>query len=367
MSTEQVLYMNGEGAETSYAKNSTFQRKVISETQPILEESIKRFLHQTTFKSSLKVADLGCSSGPNALLVVYKILTIINETKNNSNLEAPILQVYLNDLFGNDFSGIFKLLPDFYQGVQERGHNNGACLIHATPGNFYGRLFPNNYINFFHSSSSLHWLSQAPEELTTGEEPLNKGHIHITNTSPEIVYKAYFEQFQRDFKLFLRSRSDELTVGGSMLLSFLGRENSLFEIGTSGALIGMILNDMVLEGLVEETTLDYFNMPLYCPTMEEVKQIIEGEGSFTLQTLKTIQISWNSHLPDDIDVSVLDNKMRGYLIAKSLRAVMEPLLSFAFGNNIMDELFSRFGKKISQIMEMETLQYTTLIMYMTKI
>ncbi|XP_057458819.1 probable jasmonic acid carboxyl methyltransferase 2 isoform X1 [Lotus japonicus] len=244
-----LLLINRTGGSIFYFN---FQRKVISETQPILEESIKRFLHQTTFKSSLKVADLGCSSGPNALLVVYKILTIINETKNNSNLEAPILQVYLNDLFGNDFSGIFKLLPDFYQGVQERGHNNGACLIHATPGNFYGRLFPNNYINFFHSSSSLHWLSQAPEELTTGEEPLNKGHIHITNTSPEIVYKAYFEQFQRDFKLFLRSRSDELTVGGSMLLSFLGRENSLFEIGTSGALIGMILNDMVLEVWLKE-------------------------------------------------------------------------------------------------------------------
>ncbi|XP_057452174.1 probable jasmonic acid carboxyl methyltransferase 2 [Lotus japonicus] len=366
MSMEQVLHMNGEGEETSYAKNSTFQRKVILGTELILEESIKRLLHQTTYKSNLKVVELGCSSGPNALLVVYKILGIINETVMSLNREAPILQVYLNDLFGNDFNGIFKLLPDFYQRIQERGDNVGSCLINATPGNFYGRLFPNNCIHFFHSSSSLHWLSQAPEELTMGEEPLNKGHIHLTYTSPAIVYKSYFEQFQRDFKLFLGSRSDELILGGSMVLSFLGRKNALFEIGDSGVLIGIVLNDMVLEGLIEKTSLDCFNMPLYCPTMEEVKQIIEEEGSFTIQTLKTIQISWNSHLPDDIDVSILDNKVRGDLISKSLRAVMEPLFSFSFGKDIMHELFTRFGRKISQIMEIETLQYTNLIMSITK-
>lgn len=62
------------------------------------------------------------------------------------------------------------------------------------------------------------WLfsQQAPEELTNGAEPLNKGHIYLTNTSPTVVYKAYFEQFQKDFKLFLQSRSEELTLDGIM-------------------------------------------------------------------------------------------------------------------------------------------------------
>ncbi|XP_057457701.1 probable methyltransferase TCM_000168 [Lotus japonicus] len=237
------------------------------------------------------------------------------------------------------------------------GDNVGACFINATPGNFYGRLFPNNYIHFFYSSNSLHWLSQAPEELTNGAEPLNKGHIYLTNTSPTVVYKAYFEQFQKDFKLFLQSRSEELTLDGSMVLSLLGRKNYLFEKGDAGPLFDLVLKDMVLEGLIEKTTLDCFNMPFYIPTVEEVKQIIEAEGSFTLERLEIIQICLNEHFSDDID-----SQVRREIITKTLRAVKEPLFSAAFGENIMDELFSRFAKKISLI----EFEYTTLIMSMTK-
>ena len=88
---------------------------------------------------------------------------------------------------------------------------------------------------------------QAPEEFNEGEEPLNKGHVYLTNTSLSIVYKAYFEQFQRDFKLFLSLRSDELTPNGNMILTLLGRENALFEMSSSEALIELVLKDMVLE------------------------------------------------------------------------------------------------------------------------
>lgn len=91
------------------------------------------------------------------------------------------------------------------------------------------------------------FLEQAPEELIKGGEPLNKGQIHITSTSPMMVSRAYFQQFQRDFTLFLRSRSYELTPGGSMLLSFVGREFASFEKGSPMLLIGMTLKDMVLE------------------------------------------------------------------------------------------------------------------------
>jgi len=67
----------------------------------------------------------------------------------------------MNDLFGNDFNSFFKLIPDFLERIhKEKNQNHGRCFIHATPGNFYGRLFPDDYIHFFHSSYSLHWLSQ---------------------------------------------------------------------------------------------------------------------------------------------------------------------------------------------------------------
>ncbi|KAJ1420075.1 SAM dependent carboxyl methyltransferase, partial [Sesbania bispinosa] len=365
MSTKQVPCMNGGAGETSYANNSTLQKKVILKVKPILEESVKRLLFSTTSKSNLKMADLGCSSGPNALMVIYNIMKIINNTKLNLNHEAPTVEIYLNDLYGNDFNSIIKLLPEFYQSIQgEIGDKVGSCFINVTPGNFYGRLFPNNYIEFFHSSYSLHWLSQVPEELIKGEKPLNKGNTYLTITSPPMVYKAYFDQFQRDFKLFLKSRSEELTPGGNMVLTFIGREKH-HEIRSPWAVIGMVLKDMVLEGLVGEAKLDSFNLPIYGPTVDEVRQVIKEEGSFTIQTLKTIQMGWDADLQRDVDNSILNSKMRGEFIAKSIRAVFEPLLSAEFGKDIMDELFSRFSKKVSQLMELETLEYTNIVMSLT--
>ncbi|KAJ6732859.1 hypothetical protein OIU74_004748, partial [Salix koriyanagi] len=41
---------------------------------------------------------------------------------------------------------------------------------------------------------------------------------HISASSPPLVSQAYYAQFQEDFSLFLRSRSEELTAGGRMVL-----------------------------------------------------------------------------------------------------------------------------------------------------
>jgi len=53
---------------------------------------------------------------------------------------------------------------------------------------------------------------QAPTS-TDIAEPLNKGNVYITSDSPPSVYEAYFKQFQKDFKLFLKSRFGGTTVG----------------------------------------------------------------------------------------------------------------------------------------------------------
>ncbi|KAK7390445.1 hypothetical protein VNO78_25750 [Psophocarpus tetragonolobus] len=194
---------------------------------------------------------------------------------------------------------------------------------------------------------------------------LNKGNIYLTRTSLPAVYTAYLEQFQRDFKLLLKSRSEELKLEGSMVFSFIGREEDQ-EINYPWVVLGMVLNDMVLEGMIEEKKLDSFNVPLYCPTIEEVKQIIEAEGSLTLQTLNTFKMGWDSNLQEDVHDFVVDNQMRGEFIAKYTRAGFEPLLVDEFDKDIMDELFSRFEKKLSQLRDLDKLQYTFLVMSLIK-
>jgi len=184
METVQFIFANGGAGEASYANNSSFQvsivlsnylfcphnelhcfsnfislvqSKMISKVKPILEESMKS-LYCNSVPSCFKVADLGCSSGPNALQVAYDVIDAVHNISRSSSIT---FQIYLNDQFQNDFNNIFHSLPCFYQRLrEEKGEGFGACFVNATPGSFYGRLFPTNSMHFFHSSTSLHWLSQ---------------------------------------------------------------------------------------------------------------------------------------------------------------------------------------------------------------
>ena len=72
----------------------------------------------------------------------------------------------------------------------------------------------------------------------------------MASTSPPSVLRAYYEQFQKDFSVFLKCRAEELMVGGGMVLTFLGRRNedpSSKECCYIWELLAMALNDMVSE------------------------------------------------------------------------------------------------------------------------
>lgn len=87
---------------------------------------------------------------------------------------------------------------------------------------------------------------QAPKTSSNIAIPLNKGNVYITSTSSSLVYEAYFKQFEKDFKLFLKSRSEELRSGGIMVLTFIGRDKTR-KINNPAEVIGMVLNGMVQE------------------------------------------------------------------------------------------------------------------------
>ncbi|KAK7374342.1 hypothetical protein VNO80_07772 [Phaseolus coccineus] len=317
----------------------------------------------------MKVADLGCSVGPNALLLISNVINIVDVACTRLNHELPTFQFYLNDLFENDFNTTFKSLPDFYTKLlQDKGYMSDSCFINATPGSFYGRLFPSNSISLFHSSNSLHWLSQDPLLgcKGAGAASPNKGHCHIVSTSPPEVYKAYLKQFQQDFKLFLKSRSEELVSGGAMVLLFLGnQENPRI---TGWELISLILNEMFLEGLIEEEKLDSFNIPVYEPTVEEIRHVIQEEGSFFIQQLEILVLPWDKGISEWSDDSSLDGNIKAELMAKHVRAIMEPLLSTKFGAEVITEVCVRYQKKVVQLMqvEKEKLEFATFMISLTK-
>ncbi|MED6195595.1 hypothetical protein PIB30_039375 [Stylosanthes scabra] len=206
-------------------------------------------------------------------------------------------------------------------------------------------------------SSGPNALQMAPREL------VNKENIYLTSTSPPAMQKAYLEQFQQDFKRFLKLRSQELVSKGGMVLTLFGRDQTR-DMRTSWRLFGRILNDMVLENLIEEIKLESFNLPVYDPTIEEAREVIEEEGSFTLQRLESVTVSYDEGVNED---KKLDVNMRAGIITKQQRAALEPLFKTQFGDHVMDELFLRFKNKVVQLIEAKILlEFPTLIISLIK-
>ncbi|KAF4375521.1 hypothetical protein F8388_024180 [Cannabis sativa] len=360
MDAEQVLHMNGGVGQTSYANNSSHQRVAISTARETLESTIKQvYGTNKMLPECLMMADLGCSSGPNTLTVVSYILDIIEAICQSLKINSPTFQVFLNDLFGNDFNAVFQSLSSFYDKLKnEKGDKFGPCFIAAMPGSFYGRLFPNNSIHIVHSSYSLHWLSKVPSGLVDDEtgEAYNKGNIHISKTSPPLVLKAYLDQFQKDFTNFLRCRSEEIVSGGIMILTIIGNIQS--DYSANWEILETVLNEMVKENIIEAKCVDNFNMPSYFPSAKEVKSVIEKEGSFSLQKLNTFETTADAGFTSEHDDTTLNfeaeesnnnnnnNYKRGKYVSDYIRAVTEPILVKQFGETIMDELFERLAYKV---------------------
>ncbi|GMH17954.1 hypothetical protein Nepgr_019795 [Nepenthes gracilis] len=289
------------------------------------------------------MADLGCSTGTNSLELVLEVIEIVNTACQKLNCRAPEFEVFLNDLPSNDFNTVFTSLPKFYKKLEdERGTELGQCFVYGTPGSFYGRLFPSKFVHFVHSLYSLHWLSRIPRELASDNgEALNKGNICIAQTSPLAVWKAYYKLFESDFMLFLRSRSKEIIFEGRMVLTFIGstKSNDPHYL----MYIGNILNSMASEGLIKRPKLDMFNLPFYNSTVEEVRKLIEEEGSYTLHKLETFTLEWH------IGCNSSNPNVCAKFLANSIKVVTEPMLAKEFGGAIMNELFLKFQELLVRI------------------
>ncbi|KAL6346394.1 hypothetical protein AAG906_033190 [Vitis piasezkii] len=310
MEVDQVLCMK---EEMGIPKN------VISLTKPITQEAISN-LYCNNFPASLCIADLGCSSGPNTFFAVLEIVATVDKVLKKMGHQLPEIQ------FQKDLE-------------KTTGAGAESCFVTGVPGSFYGRLFPSESLHFIHSSYSLHWLSQVPQGLES-----NKGNIYMASSSPPCVLKAYYEQFQSDFSLFLRCRSAELQEGGVCK-----------ECCYIWELLAVALNDMVAEGLIDEEKMDSFNIPQYAPSPAEVKCEVEKEGSFTINRLEVSQVNWNAYhgefCPSDA------HKDGWYNVAKLIRAVAEPLLVSHFGDGIIEEVFSRYQKIVADRMSRETTEF----------
>lgn len=189
-------------------------------------------------QKTFRIADLGCSVGPNTFFAVENIIAAIeNKYKSKQNQISPEFHVFFNDLIDNDFNTLFRNLPP-----------SRNYLASGVPGSFHARLFPRSTIHIAHCSTALHWLSRIPEGVRERSSiAWNKGRVHYFEAREE-VKEAYSCQYKQDMEAFLSARGTELVDGGLLVLAILGFPDGVIssESATGVALnmLGSCLQDL---------------------------------------------------------------------------------------------------------------------------
>ncbi|XP_073108614.1 probable methyltransferase TCM_000336 [Elaeis guineensis] len=363
MDVGSILHMKEGLGETSYARNSSLQKKSMDALKHIIVHSaVNVYISKTP--TSFSMADLGCSSGPNALCMAGDIIEAIDEKCSKLSQQTPEISVFLNDLPMNDFNAIFANFPEFFKKLKTHASRerdiHPFVFLAGVPGSFYGRLFLNNSLHFIYSCLSLHWLSQVPPGLFNNErEPINKGKMYISHTSPPAVAIAYFNQFQKDFTCFLKSRSAELVCGGQMVLAMLGRKSQDHNDKSTTFLWEVLAQSfalMVSQKIVNEEKVDAYNVPFYAPSTKEIEDEVQKEGSFIIDHIQTYEFNTSSG----------DATKDGRITSLAIRAIQESMICYHFGGEIIDTLFETYGRLLSESMKKEEIKGVHLVVVLRK-
>ncbi|KAL6851966.1 hypothetical protein ACP4OV_020151 [Aristida adscensionis] len=327
MASSKSVHMNPGEAEVSYARNSTVQNAEQNRMKPIIEEAVISLLESSKPDSSMVITDLGCSSGPNALaLVSTAVDAMIHHCRLRGHAPQEIC-VLLNDLPDNDFNNVARRLVEF----QQRFQSFCQVVTGIVPGSFHRRLFTSHSLNLVLSSNSLHWLSEAPEDLRKNGIPVYDNDEDVRRARRPRVLKAYAQQFRKDFTLFLKLRAQEMAPGGRILFSLIGW--SADNLPTHSNLIWdyvmVILNDMASRGVICREKVDSFYVPVHGPSDKELREIIEDERSFKITKMQVHDFM------SVMDTGLITPKMW----ALRTRAIFEPIISQHFGQSeeVMDE------------------------------
>ena len=110
---------------------------------------------------------------------------------------------------------------------------------------------------------------------------------------------------------------------------------------------------------MEKEKLDSFNLPVYAPSMDEVKAVVEQSQQFDMNHIKLFETNWDPY-DDSEGNDVHDSVQSGINVAKCLRAVMEPLFAIHFGESVLDELFKKFAYNVTLHLDTEKTKYSVI-------
>ncbi|KAJ7960662.1 S-adenosylmethionine-dependent methyltransferase [Quillaja saponaria] len=238
-------------------------------------------------------------------------------------------QVFFNDHAANDFNTLFTNMP-----------SDREYYAAGVPGSFYNRLFPDSFLHIVNSFYSINWLSEVPKQvLDKSSSAWNKGRIHYSS-APDDVVKAFEAQNRDDMDRFLSARAKEVVQGGLMVLVAPGRPNgtphSLCPSNLALDALGSCFLELVKKGVIEEEKMDSFNIPMYYMSPQELTESVERNGYFSIEQIEAIpNIGENFTFPKE-------------QICLTIRAIVGVHVKEHFGEEILDQLFELYLKKLEE-------------------
>jgi jasmonate O-methyltransferase len=128
----------------------------------MIEEAVASLLNgdgatANAYNGGMAIADLGCSSGPNTLVLVSTVVDAVRRRCSELQQQPPELCLHLNDLPSNDFNSVIRSVATYIKSQESFG---APVLTSIVPGSFHGRLFNKRSLHIVCSTASLHWLSK---------------------------------------------------------------------------------------------------------------------------------------------------------------------------------------------------------------
>ncbi|CAF2673271.1 unnamed protein product [Rotaria sp. Silwood2] len=259
-----------QGMGQDYNTNSLTQMAAVKLSDAYIRQGIDALEIESS--PLVIMADYGSSHGSNSMYVMQFIIQTLKEVKKLDEDKQQILVVH-NDLPTNNWTSLFDILTKnrSYHGV-------------ASGRSFYQQCLPNNSLAIGYSSTSLHWLSHKPCNLS------DQCLVHCSRNDDEI--NAFKRQAALDYAHFLEYRSRELVHGGILILVIL-EDN-----GKDTRDHGDLLYRCARAVLSPQELLDY-TLPIYCRSYSEC---VDHDlfAKFDLELIKSDTVNVKSTLGEQL-------------------------------------------------------------------
>ncbi|CAF3482431.1 unnamed protein product [Rotaria sp. Silwood1] len=251
------------------------------------------------------IGDYGSSHGSNSMHAMQFIIQTLKETKKVDENKQQILVVH-NDLPTNDWASLFDILNknSSYHGV-------------ASGRSFYQQCLPSNSLTIGYTSTSLHWLSHKPCNLS------DQCLVHCSLNDNEI--NAFKHQAALDYAHFLEYRSRELVPGGVLILVILANN------GKATRDHGELLYRCARALLSSPELLDY-TLPIYCRSYSEC---VDRDlfAKFDLELIKSDTVNVKSILGEQLRNGEITLDYLARVLTAAVRIALEYPLKQALIDN----------------------------------